>query len=104
MACLSLIQGSARDRLFLALGTIEGRTARLHDALDGAAATASAAFLAFAVIDGEDLLERALVALRVDEVAQGRSARRDRFDQHGPDMVHQVLEPGIICGLFDQAS
>src|SRR4029453_10746148 len=100
MASLSLVEIlGARDRLFLALGTIEGRAARLHDALDGAPATAPAALLASAVIDGEDLLERARITARLDEITQGRPAGGNRLEEHGADMAHQILESWII-GVF----
>src|SRR3546814_630523 len=59
----------------LAFRASEGRPAALHDPRDRPAAFAS---LALAPIDTPVLGEIAQVALGAEEVAQGRTARRDR--------------------------
>src|SRR3546814_10532424 len=67
----------------------EGRPAALHDPRDRPAAFAS---LALAPIDTPVLGEIAQVALGAEEVAQGRTARRDRRRQHILDRGHQRRE------------
>src|SRR3546814_17830454 len=70
--------------LSLAFWAKEGRPARLHDPRDRAAAFAS---LALAAIDAPVLREIAEIAFRATEVAQGRSARRDRVSQERQSVV-----------------
>src|SRR6185437_17067782 len=78
---------------FLALGTIEGRTASLHNAFDRAATVFPGAGLAFAAIDQEMMLEIAGIAGRLGMVAQGRAARRDSGFQNCLDGRHQRARP-----------
>src|SRR5689334_8728225 len=75
-------------RSFLALRAPEGRAAVLGEALDHAA---TAAFLAFAVVDQERVLEIAELAVGLAMVAQRRAAGLDRLVQHRVDGVDQPL-------------
>src|SRR5216684_188804 len=77
--------------LFLARGTVIGRPASLHDALDLAAAILGGAGLALAVIDGEMMLEITELAIGFGIIAQGRTAGFDRSLKHLLDRRHEAL-------------
>src|SRR5664280_2747792 len=78
----------------LARRTIERRPPALHDARNRAAAAAAWAGGAFAVVDGERMLEIAELAVGLAVVAQGRAARLDRFRQHLADRRRQPARGG----------
>src|SRR6476646_8297220 len=74
----------------LAPRAIESRAGALHDPPDRPAAFA---WPPLAIIDREVLREIAELAVRADEVAQGRAARLDRFGEHFTDRRDQPFEP-----------
>src|ERR1043165_3438277 len=78
-------------RSLLALRAPEGRAAVLGEALDHAPATA---FLAFAVVDQEVVLEIAELAIGLAVIAQRRTAGLDPLVQPRMDGLDQT--PGVI--------
>src|SRR5436190_21447251 len=81
--------GRAR-RSMLAARAVEGRTAALDNALDHAP---TGARQPLPVIDREVLGGIAELAVGRGKIAQGRAARRNRFDEDRRDRRHQPLEP-----------
>src|SRR5471030_1770804 len=73
----------------LAFGTIEGRTARLHNAFYRPGTFGGFAGQALAAIDQEMMLEIARIAGGLGIVAQGRAPGRDCIRQHFLDRRHQ---------------
>src|SRR3954463_15406857 len=73
----------------LADRTEERRARALHDALDRAFAFRGRALLTGAVVDAEEMLEIAEIAVGLPMVAQRRAAGIDRVVQHGLDGIRQ---------------
>src|SRR5690606_29593370 len=79
----------------LAGGAPEGRAAGLDGAFDHARAAVAGARFALAAVDVEAVLEIALAALGVGEVAQGRAAGGDGVVEHVADFGGEGLQPGL---------
>src|SRR4029077_14512212 len=81
----------------LAARAVEARAAGLHDALDAACrrelAVAARAALALMLIDLPAMLEIAELAIGLDIIAQGGTARSDRLAQHLGHGAGQSLGP-----------
>src|SRR5665213_3929856 len=88
--------------LFLAFRTPESRTAVLVESPDDAAATDGLAFLAFAVVDLERMLEITEFAGGLAMIPQRRAAGLDRLAQHrvngGDEALGMVRGFTLPCG------
>src|SRR5689334_13160144 len=79
-------------RSFLAHGTIESRAPRLGDPVHDTIAAFRKAWLVFAVVDAEAMLEIAKRPIGLDMIAERGATRLDGLGDHIPNGARQVFE------------